>query len=251
MPEVNEVIVKQYLELRGYFVITNAKFLRKKEDTGKKSSGWGDVDILATHPNGSKYLIEVKGWHMQSFTPSDFGGGPYVDVLAKNKAEETFQTRDFKTILVVPEIGSKSKSKVMELATQEGIDEVWEFPTILNFLINQAELNMNYGGEVLQMLRLLKQYLFLPLQILQVRVPESELDDEMEKFGFHTIYDGSQLEKRLTCFKKVTGDWRWVEVRNLSGNMNTQPASNIAEDERDGVITDIKTLRKRLNELLT
>lgn len=61
MTEVNEEIVKQYLELQGFFVQTDVKYLREKEETGKKSSGWGDVDIIAIHPSGKKYLVEVNG----------------------------------------------------------------------------------------------------------------------------------------------------------------------------------------------
>jgi Nuclease-related domain len=165
MVEVNEEIVKQYLELKGYFVMTDTKYLKPKEETGKKSSGWGDVDILAIHPNGSKYLIEVKGWHMESFTPSYFGLEPYVDTWARKKAEEIFHSKEFKTVLVVPEIGSRSQQRVTELAKAEGIDEIWDFPTILKYLINHVELNIDYDSEVLHMIRILKQYLFLPQRL--------------------------------------------------------------------------------------
>jgi hypothetical protein len=59
MTEVNEEIVRQYLELQGFFVRTDEKYLLKKEETGLNGTGWGDIDILAVHPKGSRYLIEV------------------------------------------------------------------------------------------------------------------------------------------------------------------------------------------------
>ena len=75
MPEVNEEIVKQYLETKGYFVKTDAKYLRSKEKTGLKGSGWSDLDILATDNNGNRLLVEVKGWHTEEFAANYFRHG--------------------------------------------------------------------------------------------------------------------------------------------------------------------------------
>jgi hypothetical protein len=184
MTEVNEEIVKQYLELQGFFVQTDVKYLKSKDETDKKSSGWGDVDIVATHPDGRRYLVEVKGWHMESFSASYFDDDePFVSDLAKKKAAQVLGTNSFKVILVVPEIGSRSRDGVMKAAKKEGIDELWEFPTILAFLINNTLLNMNYDSEVLQMIRLLKQYLFVPLRVgkLPVFMPPGDLVDPAGK----------------------------------------------------------------------
>lgn len=159
MPDANEEIIRQYLELQGFFVRTNIAYFRPMSETGKKSSGWGDLDVLALHPDGRRYLVEVKGWHTEDVTPSYFQrDNPYIDDLMKNEAARHFGTWDFRTVLVVPSIGVLSRKPVLALAKQEGIDDIWEFGDILQDMLINVNVAQNQRSEVLQMLRLFKAY---------------------------------------------------------------------------------------------
>jgi hypothetical protein len=159
MTDANEEIVRQYLEQKGFFVRANVPYRRSKEDTGKQSSGYGDLDLLAWHPDGTRYLIEVKGWHTEDITPSYFiEGDPYVDALMRKAAAEVFGSSEFKTVLVIPSIGSRSKQAVEGKARAEGIDELWEFGDILRWLLRNTGVQQNQRSEVLQMLRLVNAY---------------------------------------------------------------------------------------------
>lgn len=51
MTDVNEEIVRQYFELRGYFVQTDVLYLKPKGKTGKESSGYGDIDLVILNPS--------------------------------------------------------------------------------------------------------------------------------------------------------------------------------------------------------
>jgi hypothetical protein len=159
MADANEEIVRQYLEQKGFFVRANVPYKRSKEDTGKHSSGYGDIDLLAWHPNGTRYLLEVKGWHTEDITPSYFvQGDPYIDTLMRRAATDVFRSSAFKTVLVIPSIGSRSKRVVQEKARNEGIDELWEFGDILRWLLKNTGVQQNQRSEVLQMLRLVNAY---------------------------------------------------------------------------------------------
>jgi hypothetical protein len=161
MVEVNEEIIRQYLELQGFFVKNDVKYFQEKAKTGKKGSGWSDIDLLAIHPDGRRYLIEVKGWHTEWFTGSYFDKKePYINNLAREETTKLFRSEDFKTILVVPAIGPKSQESVLKLAKEEGIDDIWEFKEILKELIRNVQENISYDSEVLQVIRLLKVYGF-------------------------------------------------------------------------------------------
>lgn len=165
LTDVNEEIVRQYFELKGYFVQTDVLYLKSKKQTGKQSSGYGDIDLVLMHPNGDKAIVGVSGWHREKITPSYVEGWEgrlfsFVSPLALNKASQVLGTQKFKKILVVSQLGSKeaSKSKFILEAKKMGVDEVIEFPTILKELIRLIEVEPSYDSEVLQTLRLLKIY---------------------------------------------------------------------------------------------
>lgn len=166
MTDVNEEIVRQYFELKGYFVQTDVLYLKPKGKTGKKSSGYGDIDLVILNPEtGDKAIVGVSGWHRERVTPSYVEGWEgrlfsHLHPLALKKASKVLSSRDFRKILVISRMGSKEKSrKVFEQkAHQQGIDEIIEFPTILKELIRLIKTEPSYDSEVLQTLRLLKIY---------------------------------------------------------------------------------------------
>ena len=166
LTDVNEEIVSQYFELNGYFVQTDVLYLKPKEQTGKKSSGYGDIDLIVTNPKtGDKAVVGVTGWHTERITPSyvkDWGDRlfSFVSPLALKKAAQVLGTRKFRKILVVSRLGSKESSKraFIEKAKKKGVDEIIEFPAILRELIKFINTEPSYDSEVLQTLRLLKIY---------------------------------------------------------------------------------------------
>lgn len=166
MTDVNEEIVRQYFELKGYFVQTDVLYLKPKGKTGKKSSGYGDIDLIIVHPKtGDKAIVGVSGWHRERITPSyveGWGGRlfSFVSPLALNRAAQVFGTQKFRKILVISQLGStvSSKESFLREAKKMGVDEVIEFPAILKELIKLIKTEPSYDSEVLQTLRLLKIY---------------------------------------------------------------------------------------------
>jgi predicted RecB family endonuclease len=161
MTDVNEEIVRQYMETQGFFVRTDILVWKAKEQTQKKSSGYGDIDLLAEDSDGRRYLIEVKGWHTESIAPNYFRNRRIeIDRLTKEKAAQLFHSHKFETVLVVPRLGIE-KEEVRRLARQHGFDQIWEFKDILKQLIQRVVTNVPYDSEVLQTIRLLKIYKFI------------------------------------------------------------------------------------------
>jgi len=168
LTDVNEEIVRQYFELKGYFVQTDVLYLKPKGKTGKKSSGYGDIDLIILNPKtGDKAIVGVSGWHRERVTPSYVEGWQgrlfsHLHPLALKKASEVLSStsKDFRKILVISRMGSKEKSREMfeQKARQLGIDKIIEFPTILKELISLIKTEPSYDSEVLQTLRLLKIY---------------------------------------------------------------------------------------------
>jgi len=106
MPDVNEKIVQLYFELMGYMVTSNLKYMVKK-----KSSGESDIDLAIFKANPlDRAIVEVKGWHTDSFTMSYFKKSKnptdyrnrllnFVKPEALKEAEKFFQSKHFRRIL--------------------------------------------------------------------------------------------------------------------------------------------------------
>lgn len=58
---VDEIIVR-YLMKKSYLISQGIWFQMPKEKTGKKVSGWSDIDILAVKPNESPLIIQCKSF---------------------------------------------------------------------------------------------------------------------------------------------------------------------------------------------
>ena len=59
MVDVNEEIVRKYFESKSFFVQTNVQYLERKEETGKKSSGYGDIDLIVSNPKKYDVLADL------------------------------------------------------------------------------------------------------------------------------------------------------------------------------------------------
>lgn len=166
MMDVNEEIVRKYFELQGYFVQTNVPYVKPKEKTGKKSSGYGDIDLIVTNPKtGDRAIVGVSRWHTERIIPSyvtDWGDRifSFLSKLALQRASEISGTSDFRKILVVSCLGAREESTkgFVNRAQKMSVDEIIEFPKILEELVGMIEMEPSYDSEVLQTIRLLEIY---------------------------------------------------------------------------------------------
>lgn len=180
MPEVNEEIVRLFFEQNGFFVRTNIKFTVHKGG----SSGDSDIDLFVINPKGSQEapfsdlpfilsindlshleaaIIEVKGWHENTFTPSLIRGSTNKIKFhqgAIEKAKEILGHEKLKKVLVLSRLSPNSpwREKAISELKRIRIDHVLEFSTIINDIYDELLENKNYSSEVLQAVRLLKKY---------------------------------------------------------------------------------------------
>jgi len=167
MTDVNEEIVAKYFELNGYLVYKNLKYMIKK----KKSSGESDIDLAVYKiDTGEKAIVEVKGWHTESFSithftckdPKDYRSRifHFLREESQEAAKAFFGSNDFKNLLVLSKLPEniEKRNKILKLLSEKRV-EVLEFKDILKFVINKTEINKNYrDSEFQQALRLLKNY---------------------------------------------------------------------------------------------
>lgn len=163
MAEVNEDIVRTYFESKGFFTISNVKFMKEAKETGKKSSGRGDIDILGFNPKTDEGIaVEIKGWHTEKFTRGYENRKPIISYfssigLIKKTAKKFLGDHKLKLILVVPRPSNDFKN----IAKERGVDEIIGFKEILSELLDNIKIEFPYTNETEQMLRLLKIYGFI------------------------------------------------------------------------------------------
>lgn len=185
---VSETIVREYLELHGFFVRQQRKYIapsRREDD---------EIDFFALNPHyapgaplpfvlGSadlpgvaRALVVVKGWHTETFSPGLLANAPeifrFVEPAAFEQAAKSFGGDGPLTkMLVVPALpsGEEARTQSIELLRAKGIDAVIPFRTMLADLIEEIEVNRNYQkSDLLQIIRILKNYDFF-------REPQLEL----------------------------------------------------------------------------
>ena len=164
MAEFNEEITRLYFEKLGFFVITNVKY-----ETGKMGSK-GDIDLLIYNLNLNhiednkldcsacrvldesnlrkiKYgLIEVKGWHTQTFTLGVLKKNAQKLELSKEQEEKAIKIfhlkkEDYNKIKKIIVLSKLSKNKKYRDASikkfvEFGYDYILEFKTIVSYLSN-------------------------------------------------------------------------------------------------------------------
>lgn len=154
MVEVNEEIVCKWLEeVKGFFVVTDIKYRVK--------GGWSDVDIIAHHPiTGESWVLQVKGWHTETVYPYYAKSFKQLSPRALNAIRNKLGNRKFKRILVVPQLSEneKTRQRTFQEFKKKGMDDIVDFKTVLQELINTIDKHKSYDNRVLQTLRLLKIY---------------------------------------------------------------------------------------------
>lgn len=181
MPDINEIVVRHFFELNGFFVRTNVKYWV----SGERGGGDSDIDLVVYNLNPDKLnppqsfvltveelpgvrraIVETKGWHTESFTAGVIKNTPRIFNFVRREAiaftqEKVLHDADFCRILVVSRLSSTQSNReaAVQLLKDGGIDHVIEFDTIVRFIVDQVKANKNYpDSEILQTIRLLKVY---------------------------------------------------------------------------------------------
>ncbi len=131
---VEEVAIR-YLKKKGYLVLEGIWFKLKKEKTGKKVSGWSDIDIFAVKCGAPPLIIQCK-----SFS----GTKKWEDVVEKvvkwfefaegylkdSPYKDWVKGKEYKKVFIV----DVSVKKIDKKLKEKGI-EVWYYKDILKKLL--------------------------------------------------------------------------------------------------------------------
>lgn len=190
MSAISESIVREYFELHAFLVRQHRKFVgqTRREDED-------DIDFFVLNPHAEKLegerpfvlaspdlhfvsraIVVVKGWHTETFSAPKLAHAPeifrFVEPRVFQQAARVFgQDGAPLKILVVPALPQHEhgREESIALLRAKGIDAVIPFRTMLGDLVASTQVNRNYQkSDVLQMIRILKNYEFL-------REPQLEL----------------------------------------------------------------------------
>jgi hypothetical protein len=188
MSAIDEGIVREYFEQAGFFV----RQARKYALTARRGAAEEVIDFVVFNPSwerGSRKpefflfaselpfvhraVVSVKGWHASGrFTPSTLRNQPALfEFLKENVVKEAarffpVESADESSgtllkILVLPGLPTAEpfRSHAVEMLKEKGVDAVVSFRAMLLDLIDNVELNRNYGkSDTLQLIRILKTY---------------------------------------------------------------------------------------------
>lgn len=181
MASVNEWIVREYFEARGFLVRQPRKY-----QVVARAKGWHEeVDLLAVNPtarsNGplpkgqlwgakelarvSSALIAIRGWHSSKFTANMLAKSPDIYRFAQPESVRAAQAElgrpNPTKILCLGDLPAdpQPRAKALELLTSRGIDGVILYRPMLLELAAGIDVKKTYEkSDLLQLLRILKNY---------------------------------------------------------------------------------------------
>jgi hypothetical protein len=186
MSAVDETIVREFFEARGFLVCQRRKYVGRAGDEEVNFVVVNPKPVTAEEslpfeltaeslPRVGRAVVAVKGWHTEIFSPGVLTHQPkifrFVEKKAVDEAHKLVGGDGLLKLLVIPGLPREAKlrEKSIELLRLKGVDGVISFPVILQHLISTVAVNRNYQkSELLQTLRLLKNYDLL-------REPQMEL----------------------------------------------------------------------------
>lgn len=186
MSAVDETIVREYFEARGFLVSQRRKYVGHCGDEEVNfvvvnpkpvmEEGPREFELTAaTLARVARAVVSVKGWHTEIFSPGVLAHQPkifrFVEKRAVDEAQRMVGGDGLLKLLVIPGLPREAKlrEKSIEILQSKGVDGVISFRSILQELIAGVRTNRNYQkSDLLQILRLLKNYDLL-------RAPQLEL----------------------------------------------------------------------------
>lgn len=179
MSGINETLVREFFEARGFlvrqqrkyvasglpadeidFVVLNPRRTATVSDLPFVLEG-ADVDGLATA------VVAVRGWHTETFSAALLAQEPEVarftdaETVTRALGALGLAGRPARRVLVVPSLPQTHAAREAAVAAlrERGVDAVLPFRSVLGVLIQHIETNRNYAkSDVLQVLRILKNY---------------------------------------------------------------------------------------------
>lgn len=167
MADVNIEIASRFFSLHGFFVRTGDFLYIKKLKTGRAESRdfvYSGSGLEAVQ----NAVVSVKPWHSQAFYPSLITGSRedifrFLERDELKKAEKTLGHPGFKKFLVLSSLPrqKETRGKSVELLEAEGVDMVFEFADLLDYLIkNIRKTRPQSDDEVSRIIRILNCYGF-------------------------------------------------------------------------------------------
>lgn len=162
--DVNEEIVRAWLQEQGFLVRGRLKYLVKGT---RKSSGYSDVDLIGYRLRDRKYVaVDISAWMTETITLSYLKEDTFRHRLLKisyPEAREAIRNYlgvahddQYELWLVVSFISERQNKQVLEELLKH-VDRVIEFPEIMRDLIDlvKKEPNKTREEESLQTIRAL------------------------------------------------------------------------------------------------
>lgn len=179
MSGVNESLVREFFEARGFLVRQQRKYVAPglQEDDAidffvlnprRRDQRSGLPAILAADDTDGLALaaVSVRGWHTETFSASLLEHEPEVarftdpDRIAES-ARALGLEPPIARVLVVPSLPDTKadRDEAVALLRAKGVDALLPFRVVLADLIEQTEINRNYAkSDIRQILRILKNY---------------------------------------------------------------------------------------------
>ncbi len=188
MPDLDEIIVREFFELNGFLV----RQLGKHETSSKKKHWEETVDLIVENPDAhqnepivgfqlfahglkslQKALIVIRGWQSPKANPATLKSNPKTLAFIKKDAggkdeyyfdfdtNETNELASFLKILVIPSLPKTEphRQECIDILKQKGVDGIITVRTLLDNIIQKVEINRDYKkSEVLQLIKTLKIY---------------------------------------------------------------------------------------------
>ncbi len=167
MADVNLEIVSLFFSLHGFFVKTGEYTYIKKLKTGRVESNdfvynGGGLEAV------QNAAVSIKPWHSRVFFPSLVKNSHddifrFLESAELKKSEKILGYPGFKKFLVISRLpgAGATRKKSIELLAESGVDMVFQFPDIIDFLLKSFKRTKNYpGDEVSQLFRILNCYGF-------------------------------------------------------------------------------------------
>ena len=136
MPDYYVALVKEYLELQGFFVKTETKYpILGKDTLGRSKKNWGDIDIIATKasPNSDTDILvaEVKAETQTAKTIKEIANQKFNNNFVTDKLTEIIGQKAFKKYLFC----WSCKSEDRQVANKMGI-MVKSYSEIIDEMLN-------------------------------------------------------------------------------------------------------------------
>lgn len=167
MADINLDIAGLFFSMHGFFVKNGEYTYIKKLKTGRVESEdfvYGGRGLEAVQ----NAVVNIKPWHSQTFYPSliKSAGDDIFSFLRREeikKSEKILGHPGFKKFLVISKLprNKSTREKSEELLKEEGIDMVFQFSDIIDFLVKNLKRAKQYPDhDVLHLLRVLNSYGF-------------------------------------------------------------------------------------------